>query len=91
MKEGDKNTRFFHRMTNAHRRRNFLQNLSINEKDLNTIICMFCDKVTKREASIDTNILLVDMEMPKNVRNAPIHVRQEIEDYMNVKKIKRSN
>ena len=52
---------------------------------------MFCDKVTKREASIDTNILLVDIEMPKNVRNAPVHVRQEIEDYMNVKKIKRSN
>ena len=29
-----------------------------NEKDLNTIVCIFCDKVT-REASIDTsNILL---------------------------------
>ena len=34
LKEGDKNTRFFHRMTNAHRRRNFLQNLSINGRSL---------------------------------------------------------
>ena len=34
MKEGDKNTRFLHRMTNAHRRRNFLQNLSINGRRL---------------------------------------------------------
>ena len=24
--------------------------------------------------------------MPKNIRNAPVHVRQEMEDYMNVKK-----
>ena len=30
LKEGDKNARFFHRMENAHKRRNFLQNLSIN-------------------------------------------------------------
>ena len=34
LKEGDKNTRFFHRMTNAHRRRNFLQSLSINGRRL---------------------------------------------------------
>ena len=34
LKEGDKNTRFFHRMANAHRRRNFLQNLSINGRRL---------------------------------------------------------
>ena len=40
-----------------------------NEKDLNTIICIFCDKVTKG-GYIDTNILLVDIETPKNVRNA---------------------
>ena len=34
LKEGDKNTRFFHRMTNAHRRRNFLQSRSINGRRL---------------------------------------------------------
>ena len=34
LKEGDKNTRFFHRMENGHRRRNFLQSLSINGRRL---------------------------------------------------------
>ena len=30
LKEGDKNTRFFHKMANAHKRRNFLENLKVN-------------------------------------------------------------
>ena len=30
LKEGDKNRRFFHKMANAHRRRNFLENLKVN-------------------------------------------------------------
>ena len=30
LKEGDRNTRFFHRMANAHRRRNCLNSISIN-------------------------------------------------------------
>ena len=30
LKEGDKNTRFFHRMDNSHRRRNSIRNISIN-------------------------------------------------------------
>ena len=34
LKEGDRNTRFFHKMANAHRRRNFLQNLSIKGRML---------------------------------------------------------
>ena len=34
LKEGDKNTRFFHRMANAHRRKKFLQNLRINGRRL---------------------------------------------------------
>ena len=34
LKEGDMNTSFFLRMENAHRRRNFLQNLSINGRRL---------------------------------------------------------
>ena len=34
MKEGDKNTRFFHIMANAHRRRNTLLNISINGRRL---------------------------------------------------------
>ena len=32
--EGDKNTGFFHRMTNAHRRRNCLKSISINDRKL---------------------------------------------------------
>ena len=30
LKEGDRNSGFFHRLANAHRRRNFLRNISIN-------------------------------------------------------------
>ena len=30
LKEGDNNTRFFHRMTNAHSRRNWLSKLKVN-------------------------------------------------------------
>ena len=34
LKEGDRNTGFFHRMANAHMRRNCLQNIRINDKRL---------------------------------------------------------
>ena len=34
LKEGDKNTGFFHWMANSHRRRNFLNNISINSRRL---------------------------------------------------------
>ena len=34
LKEGDRNTDFFHRMANAHRRRNCLNNISINGRKL---------------------------------------------------------
>ena len=30
LKEGDNNTRFFHRMTNAHSRRNWLSKVKVN-------------------------------------------------------------
>lgn len=32
MKEGDKSTNFFYKMTNAHRRRNFLAKIKTNTK-----------------------------------------------------------
>ena len=34
LKEGDRNTGFFHRMANAHRRRNCFKNISINDRRL---------------------------------------------------------
>ena len=34
LKEGDRNTRFFHRTANAHRRRNFVKSISINGRKL---------------------------------------------------------
>ena len=34
LKEGDRNTRFFHRMANAHRRRNCLKSICINGRKL---------------------------------------------------------
>ena len=34
LKEGDRNIDFFHRMANAHRRRNFLNNIRINGRKL---------------------------------------------------------
>ena len=35
LKEGDRNTRFFHRMANAHRRRNCLKSININGRKIN--------------------------------------------------------
>ena len=34
LKEGDRNTGFFHRTANAHRRRNYINSISINERKL---------------------------------------------------------
>ena len=34
LKEGDRNTRFFHRMANAHRRRNCFKSININDRKL---------------------------------------------------------
>ena len=34
LKEGDRNTRFFHRMANGHRRRNCFKSISINDRTL---------------------------------------------------------
>ena len=36
LKEGDRNMGFFHRMANAHRRRNYLKSISINDRKLDT-------------------------------------------------------
>ena len=36
LKKGDRNTGFFHRMANAHRRRNYLKSISINGRKLDT-------------------------------------------------------
>ena len=49
-----------------------------NEQDLNTIICIFCDKVTKGGIYGHRNA--------KKCSKCPVHVRQEMEDYMNEKK-----
>lgn len=37
MKEGDKSTNFFYKMTNAHRRRNFLAKIKINNTKISEV------------------------------------------------------
>ena len=57
-----------------------------NEKDLNTIICIFCDKVTKGGIYRHKHHLVGGHRNAKKCTKCPIHVRQEIEDYVNVKR-----
>ena len=57
-----------------------------NEQDLNTIICIFCDKVTKGGIYRHKQHLVGGHRNAKKCTKCPVHVRQEMEDYMNGKK-----
>ena len=56
-----------------------------NVKDLNTIICIFCDKVTKGGIYRHKQHLVGGHRNAKKYTKCSIHVRQEMEDYMNGK------
>ena len=56
-----------------------------NEQDLNTIICIFCDKVTKGSIYRHKQRLVGGHRNAKKCTKFPVHVRQEMEDYMNGK------
>ena len=60
-----------------------------NEQDLNTIICIFCDKVTKGGIYRHKQHLVGGHRNAKKCTKCPVHVRQEMEDYMNGKKNKK--
>ena len=57
-----------------------------NEQDLNTIICIFCDKVTKGGIYRHKQHLVGGHRNAKKCTKCPVHDRQEMEDYMNGKK-----
>ena len=57
-----------------------------NEQDLNTIICIFYNKVTKGGIYRHKQHLVGGQRNAKKCTKCPIHVRQEMEDYMNGKK-----
>ena len=57
-----------------------------NEQDLNTIICIFCDKVTKGGIYRQKQHLVGGHKNAKKCTKCPVHVRQEMEYYMNGKK-----
>ncbi|RVW19146.1 hypothetical protein CK203_095168 [Vitis vinifera] len=58
----------------------------VNEKDLNTIICIFCDKVTKGGIYRHKQHLVGGYRNAKKCRKCPEHVREEMEEYMSSKK-----
>ncbi|RVW21092.1 hypothetical protein CK203_106163 [Vitis vinifera] len=58
----------------------------VNEKDLNTIICIFCDKVTKGGIYRHKQHLVGVYRNAKKCRKCPEHVREEMEEYMTSKK-----
>ena len=60
-----------------------------NEKDLNTIICIFCDKVTKGGIYRRKQHLVGGHRNAKKCMKCSVHVRQEMENYMNEKKNKK--
>ena len=57
-----------------------------NEKDLNTIICIFCDKVTKGGIYKHIQHLVGGYRNAKQCRKCPKHGRKEMEEYMGSKK-----
>ena len=57
----------------------------VNEKDLNTIICIFYDKVTKWGIYRDKH-LVGGYRNAKKCRKFLKHIREEMEKYMSSKK-----
>ena len=57
-----------------------------NEKDLNKIICIFYNKVKKGGIYIHKQHLVGGHRNAKKMYKFPVHVRQEMEYYMNGKK-----
>ena len=53
LKEGDKNSKFFHKMTNARRRRNFLSSIIVDGRKLTEEI-----EIKEGEVNAFQNILL---------------------------------
>ena len=64
LKDGDKNTGYFHKMANAHRRRNCLGKISINGKTL------------EKEAEIKVEMV----DAFKNILSAPLEWRPSLPD-----------
>ena len=57
-----------------------------NEQDLNTIICIFCDKVTKGGIYRHKQCFVGGHRNAKKCMKCSVHVRQEMKDCMNGKK-----
>ena len=57
-----------------------------NEKNLNTIICICCDKVTKWGIYKHIQHLVGGYRNAKKCRKCPKHGREEMEEYMSSKK-----
>ncbi|RVW62502.1 hypothetical protein CK203_064010 [Vitis vinifera] len=61
----------------------------VNEKDLNTIICIFCDKVTKGGIYRHKQHFVGGYRNAKKCRKCLEHVREEMKEYMSSKKNKK--
>ncbi|KAJ9696583.1 hypothetical protein PVL29_008683 [Vitis rotundifolia] len=57
----------------------------VNEKDLNTIICICCDKVIKEGICRHKQHLVGGYRNAKKCRKCPEHVKEEMEEYMSSK------
>ena len=61
----------------------------VNEKDLNTIICIFCEKVTKGGIYRHKQHLVGGYRNAKKCKKCQEHVREKIEEYMTAKIVKK--
>ena len=59
------------------------------KKDLNTIICIFCDKVTKEDIYRHKQHLVGGYRNAKKCRKCQEYVREKMEEYMSSKKNKK--
>ena len=62
-----------------------------NEKKLNTIICICCDKITKWDIYKHKQHIVDKYENAKKCRKCLKHVREEMEEYTVPRKIKKTN
>ena len=80
LKEGDKNTKFFHKMANAHSRRNQLNRIKVNER------CLTEESEIKEEVGRNFQELLIDPGDWKPSIDGLIFERLEVRDVERLEK-----
>ena len=74
MKEGDKNSKFFHKMTNARRRKNFLSSITVDGRKLTKET-----EIKKGVVNVFQNILLEKGDWRPSILGLPFSSLDSVE------------